>query len=154
RKTKKTYHKHNVPETMEEYYQRYLHSVQHGETEILLKLSQEIDMAPSLLARIIIEKYLEYTESDGEPLCLVGSSLWTCGGCHKTTPYIDISSVGQEYEYLLKNTLEQQGLAYLAVNGHVVNWIESKASFGDEDSHRNYLKEQFWSYWNRSAFNI
>ena len=37
----------------------------------------------------------------------------------------------------------------VAIGGHVVNWVESKASFGDENNHRKYLEEQFWSYQNR-----
>ncbi|KAG0704431.1 hypothetical protein GWK47_002757 [Chionoecetes opilio] len=80
-------------------------------------------------------------------------------------------SIGQEYEFLLCQELDKLNIGYhaedelrsrgydktpdikldipIAVDGHVINWIESKASFGDEESHRSYLKDQFWSYWNR-----
>lgn len=37
----------------------------------------------------------------------------------------------------------------IAVDCHVVNWIESKALFGDSVSHSGYLEKQFWSYTNR-----
>lgn len=37
----------------------------------------------------------------------------------------------------------------VAVNGFIINWIESKAQFGSFEVHRKYKKEQFLSYWNR-----
>jgi hypothetical protein len=37
----------------------------------------------------------------------------------------------------------------IAVNGFVVNWIESKARFGSPVIHKKYIKAQFLSYWNR-----
>lgn len=42
----------------------------------------------------------------------------------------------------------------IAVNGHIVNWIESKASFGDRKNHERYLEDQFWSYQNRWALAV
>ncbi|XP_076656942.1 CDAN1-interacting nuclease 1 [Halictus rubicundus] len=80
-------------------------------------------------------------------------------------------SVGQEYELKLQNYLTERSLAFrneeylrsrgydktpdfklevpIAVNGFIVNWIESKARFGNMEIHQKYIKEQFLSYWNR-----
>ena len=41
-----------------------------------------------------------------------------------------------------------------AIDGQVINWIESKALFGDEEAHLGYLKEQLYSYWNRLEFSL
>ncbi|XP_015439682.1 PREDICTED: uncharacterized protein C15orf41 homolog [Dufourea novaeangliae] len=80
-------------------------------------------------------------------------------------------SVGQEYELKLQNYLIERNLVFrneqhlrlrgydktpdfklevpIAVNGFVINWIESKARFGNIEIHQKYIKEQFLSYWNR-----
>lgn len=37
----------------------------------------------------------------------------------------------------------------IAVDNFIINWIESKALFGDEENHLGYMKEQLMCYWNR-----
>ncbi|XP_066591567.1 CDAN1-interacting nuclease 1 isoform X2 [Prorops nasuta] len=80
-------------------------------------------------------------------------------------------SIGQEYELILQNHLKERNIAFrdeeflrtqgydktpdvkleipIALNGFVINWIESKARFGNVEIHQKYIKEQFLSYWNR-----
>nr|CAG4642666.1 EOG090X0A0V [Evadne anonyx] len=80
-------------------------------------------------------------------------------------------SIGYEYEIRLRRELQDANVVFLheddlrtrgydktpdikleipvAVGGQVINWIESKALFGDEEIHRGYLKDQLYSYWNR-----
>lgn len=82
--------------------------------------------------------------------------------------------MGQQYEIKLYKEVVKLGLAFrdeehlrkygydktpdvklevpVAVDGFVINWIESKALFGDEDAHSDYTKSQYLSYWNRQVF--
>lgn len=88
-------------------------------------------------------------------------------------PYADIikQSIGLEYELRLERELRLMNITFsdenilrsrgydktpdfkldvpIAIDGFIVNWVESKALFGDEENHSGYLKEQLSCYWNR-----
>ncbi|XP_045460044.1 CDAN1-interacting nuclease 1 [Harmonia axyridis] len=98
-------------------------------------------------------------------LCTVFDNLYS--------PVADVirSSTGQQYEIQLHNEVTKLGLAFrdeeylrkcgydktpdiklevsIAIDGFIVNWIESKALFGSEKVHKDYTESQYLSYWNR-----
>lgn len=75
------------------------------------------------------------------------------------------------YEIRLNRSLNELGLAFrdeeqlrkfgydktpdvkleipVAIDGFIIHWIESKAVFGSEEVHSDYVKNQYSSYWNR-----
>ena len=80
-------------------------------------------------------------------------------------------SIGEEHEQKIKDILTDLNIPFadendmrsqgydktpdikldvpVAVDGFIVNWIESKALFGDPEAHAGYLRDQLWSYINR-----
>ncbi|KAM9202644.1 CDAN1-interacting nuclease 1 isoform 3-T3 [Dugong dugon] len=187
---KRTHAKHHTSEAIESYYQRYLNEVvKNGAAPVLLELANEVNYAPSLMARIILERFLQEREETPPSKSVINSMLrdpsqipdgvlanqvYQCivnDCCYG--PLVDCikHAIGHEHEVLLRDLLLEKNLSFLdedqlrakgydktpdfilqvpvAVEGHIIHWIESKASFGDECSHHAYLHDQFWSYWNR-----
>ncbi|XP_077945713.1 CDAN1-interacting nuclease 1 isoform X4 [Gasterosteus aculeatus] len=161
----------------------------HPAAPVLLELANKADLSPALMARIILERFLQGPEGEMPSKTVLNSMLkepslipdpilakniyqCTINDCCYG-PLVDCikHAIGQEHEVLLCDKLKERNLSFLdenqlrvmgydktpdiilevpiAVEGHIVHWIESKASFGDDHSHRTYLNEQFWSYWNR-----
>ncbi|XP_046873676.1 CDAN1-interacting nuclease 1 isoform X3 [Hypomesus transpacificus] len=190
KRIKRTIPRHHAPDAIEDYYQRYLsRASSRPSSPVLLELANEVDLSPALMARIILDRFLQDQEGGApskpvltsmlrEPSLIPDQALanhiyqCTINDCCYG-PLVDCikHAIGQEHEVLLRNKLKERNLSFLdenqlrargydktpdiilevpiAVEGHIVHWIESKASFGDDHSHRTYLNEQFWSYWNR-----
>ncbi|XP_068953735.1 CDAN1-interacting nuclease 1 isoform X3 [Petaurus breviceps papuanus] len=175
---------------------RYLSGVvKDGTAPVLLELANEVDYAPSLMARIILERFLQEQEESPPSKSVINSMLrdpsqipdgvlanqvYQCivnDCCYGPLVGCIKHAIGHEHEVLLRDLLLERNLSFLdedqlrakgydktpdfilevpvvmlcplALEGHIIHWIESKASFGDECSHQAYLHDQFWSYWNR-----
>ncbi|XP_026790332.3 CDAN1-interacting nuclease 1 isoform X2 [Pangasianodon hypophthalmus] len=192
KRMKRSLAKHHA-DVIEDYYQRYRSEAsKHPSDPVLLELANEVDLSPSLLARLLLERFLEEHQGSVSSKQVLNSMLrepslipdvhlarhveqCTINDCCYG-PLVDCikHAIGQEHEEILREKLRERNLSFvdenqlrakgydktpdiilevpIAVEGHIVHWIESKASFGDEQSHRTYLNEQFWSYWNRLVF--
>nr|XP_057947395.1 CDAN1-interacting nuclease 1 isoform X1 [Doryrhamphus excisus]XP_057947396.1 CDAN1-interacting nuclease 1 isoform X1 [Doryrhamphus excisus] len=190
KRTKRTISRHHAPDVIESHYERYLSEAKaHPSAPVLLELANEVDLSPALMARIILDRFLQHLEGGMPSKTVLNSMLkepslipdqtlaknvyqCTVNDCCYG-PLVDCikHAIGHEHEVLLRDKLKEKNLSFLdenqlrargydktpdiilevpvAVEGHIIHWIESKASFGDDHSHRTYLNEQFWSYWNR-----
>ncbi|XP_011488542.1 uncharacterized protein C15orf41 homolog isoform X2 [Oryzias latipes] len=168
KRTKRTISRHHAADVIEGHYQRYLNEAKARPTApVLLEMANEVDLSPALMARLVLDRFLQ--DMNGEMLSkpvlnsmlkdpslipdqVLAKNIYQCtinDCCYG--PLVDCikHAIGEEHEVLLRDKLKERNLSFLAVEGHIVHWIESKASFGDDHSHRTYLNEQFWSYWNR-----
>ncbi|XP_037397621.1 CDAN1-interacting nuclease 1 isoform X3 [Pygocentrus nattereri] len=190
KRMKRSLVRHHAPDVIEDYYQRYRSEAKKRPSDpVLLELANEVDLSPSLMARLLVERFLEEQQGSVSSKQVLNSMLrepslipdmqlakhveqCTINDCCYG-PLVDCikHAIGQEHEEILREKLRERNLSFLdenhlrakgydktpdiilevpiAVEGHIVHWIESKASFGDEQSHRTYLNDQFWSYWNR-----
>uniref|UniRef100_A0A9J8DH57 CDAN1-interacting nuclease 1 n=1 Tax=Cyprinus carpio carpio TaxID=630221 RepID=A0A9J8DH57_CYPCA len=169
KRMKRSMVRHHAPDVVKEYYQRYRSEAKtRPAAPLLLELANQVDLSPALLARLIVECFLEERQASVAasrhvlnnmlrepyliPDLLLAKHVEQCtvnDCCYG--PLVDCikHAIGLEHEDLLRDKLRERNLSFLAVDGHIVHWIESKASFGDDHSHHTYLNEQFWSYCNR-----
>lgn len=190
KRMKRSMARHHAPDVVKWYYQRYRIEAETRPTApLLLELANEVDLSPALLARMIVECFMEEREASvpsrhvinnmlrepcfiPDPLLAKHVEQCTVNDCCYG-PLVDCikHAIGLEHEEILRDELRERNLSFLdenqlrakgydktpdiilevpiAVEDHIVHWIESKASFGDDHSHHTYLNEQFWSYCNR-----
>ncbi|XP_051039727.1 CDAN1-interacting nuclease 1 isoform X3 [Phodopus roborovskii] len=132
---KRTHAKHHTPEAIESYYQRYLNGVgKNGAAPVLLELANEVDYAPSLMARIILERFLQGREQTPPSKSVINNMLrdpsqipdgvlanqvYQCivnDCCYG--PLVDCikHAIGYEHEVLLRELLLKKNLSFLGLD--------------------------------------
>nr|CAI5844420.1 unnamed protein product [Callosobruchus analis] len=171
-----------------QYLDLYQKAVENCESPgIILRMAKHFDIAPCLIAKLILAQFFEQQGSDEQNnvnvylrdttlledmdlsyeilLCTLYDNIYS--------PITEAvrGSLGQQYEVKLYKKVKELNLAFrdeeylrkqgydktpdckldvpIVVDGFIVNWIESKALFGDKEVHRDYMKNQYLSYWNR-----
>ncbi|CAG9858095.1 unnamed protein product [Phyllotreta striolata] len=174
-------------------WQSYVNSVKERERSgIILRIAENLDVAPCLVAKIILHRYFDefYKDNNEEQpvsninvylretslindpklayevyLCTLYDNIYS--------PVTDVmkSSLGQQYEIRLNREATELGLGFrdeehlrkhgydktpdcklevpICIKGFIINWIESKALFGETEVHKEYIKNQYTSYYNR-----
>ncbi|KAF3845006.1 hypothetical protein F7725_008169, partial [Dissostichus mawsoni] len=70
KRIKRTISRHHAPDAIESHYQRYLSEAKaHPTAPVLLELANEVDLSPALMARIILDRFLQGLEG-GVRQCL------------------------------------------------------------------------------------
>jgi hypothetical protein len=172
----------------------------------LVDLAEEHQFAPCVLARLVLEVYVDRTRAE-QPVeqsgahARTGTTQMVTDMLRDTSRIADASlreqvddcvrhdytnspmveklkhSVGSEYEYLLQRQLRNMRVPFLTEDDlmargypktpdfkfevpllldgrHAVNWIESKATFGDPDTMQTSLAGQFAGYCNRYGHGL
>jgi len=178
--TRRTLPRHQKHENMAKYYERYMKG------DSVVDIAEDINLAPCLLARLILQCHLMGSSSSPGP-----SNIKTQANKRIKDPSLinderlkrEVKdciqfddnysplvekirrTTGIEYEFILQEKLKNLGIAFtdevalrtmgypktpdikldvpIVVEGCGINWIESKASFGDEYTHNRYLKNSF-----------
>ncbi|XP_056151378.1 CDAN1-interacting nuclease 1 [Lampris incognitus] len=134
KRTKKTMSRHHAPDVIESYYKRYLNEAKAQPTApILLELANEVDLSPALMARIILDRFLQDLEGGVYSKTVINSMLkepslipdqilanhiyqCTINDCCYG-PLVDCikHAIGQEHEILLCDKLKERNLSFLGV---------------------------------------
>ncbi|XDV42528.1 hypothetical protein PO909_011170 [Leuciscus waleckii] len=136
KRMKRSFVRHHAPDTVKGYYQRYRSEAQTRPTDpVLLELANQVDLSPALLARVILECFLQECEPSVPASRLVLNNMLrephlipdlllakhveqcTVNDCCYG-PLVDCikHAIGLEHEDILRDKLRERNLSFLDEN--------------------------------------